>query len=68
MTRTFDRWVDIKTASDYTLTRELEMTMEDLAYDLKVCGSGYPSPRRQTIRDIIVEQEWRKVLRGAVLR
>lgn len=60
MTRTFDRWVETETASDYTLQRELDETLVDLAYDLKVCGPGYPSPRKATIRDIIAEQERRK--------
>lgn len=60
MTRTFDRWVEIETASDYTLERELDSTLVDLAYDLKVCGRGYPSPRKKTVRDIIAEQERRK--------
>lgn len=56
MTRTLDRGVEIETAPDYVLERELEMTLADLAYDLKVCGSGYPSPRKETIRNIIREQ------------
>ena len=60
MTRTFDRWVEIENLTDYQLERELETTLEDFAYDLKVCGPGYPSPRKQTIRDIIIEQERRR--------
>lgn len=63
MTHTLDRWVEIETASDYTLSRELEMTLADLAYDLKVCGRGYPSPRYETVRALIAEQERRKVHR-----
>lgn len=61
--RTFDRGVDIETAPDYVLARELEMTLEDVAYDKKVCGAGYPTPRMDTVRAIIVEQERRKVRR-----
>ncbi|HUT78495.1 MAG TPA: hypothetical protein VM285_12455 [Polyangia bacterium] len=63
MARTFDRWVDISTASEYTLQRELDETLTDLAYDLRVCGRGYPSPRKETVREIIAEQERRKARR-----
>ena len=64
MKRTFDRWVDIEAATDYQLRRELEMTLDDLAYDRQVCGPGYPSPRLQTVRDIILEQERRTLRHG----
>lgn len=55
MTRSFATWLDIETASTYELKRELEREYDRLAYDLKVCGSGYPSPRKQSIEDIAVE-------------
>ena len=61
--RTFDRGVEIETAPDYLLARELDMTLEYLANDLRVCGSGYPSPRKETVRAIIVEQERRRATR-----
>ena len=60
MTRTFDRWMEIETASDFDLARELQENLVDLAYDLRVCGATYPSPRYQTVRDLIREQERRK--------
>ena len=60
MTQTFDRGVEIETAPDYELDRELRMTLEYLADDIRVCGSGYPSPRYETVRAIIREQERRK--------
>ena len=53
MTQTFDRGVEIETAPDYELDRELRMTLEYLADDIRVCGSGYPSPRYETVRAII---------------
>ena len=64
MTRTFDRGVEIETASNYQLERELEMTLADVAYDKKVCGAGYPSPRMATVRALILEQERRRVRYG----
>lgn len=51
--RTFDRGVDIATADDATLTRELEYTMErirDGSYSLAA------DPRAATVRAIIEEQ------------
>lgn len=60
MTRTFNTWRDIETMSDYELEHELNDQIASLAYDLKVCGPGYPSPRKDTVRDIIREQERRK--------
>jgi len=60
VTRTFDRGVDIETAGDHELEFELRETLEYLADDLRVCGRGYPSPRYETLRAIIREQERRK--------
>lgn len=64
MTRTFDRYVEIETASNHELAREFEMTLEYLAEDLRVCGRGYPSPRKATLRAIVAEQERRKAVTG----
>lgn len=61
MTRTFDRGVEIESAPDYVLQRELEETLTDLAYDLKVCGRGYPSPRKATVAAIAREQVRRQM-------
>lgn len=52
MTRTFATWMNTETASRRELERELEREYEGLAYDLKVCGPGYPSPRKDSIRRI----------------
>lgn len=56
MTYRLDGWQDITTVSEWELRRRLEREYEMLAYDLKVCGSGYPSPRKNVIRAIHVEQ------------
>lgn len=57
--RTFDRGVEVTTASDYTLQRELEMTLDYIA-DMRRTSPGYPNPRYETVRAIVAEQERRK--------
>ena len=68
MTRTFATWLEVETASDYELQRELDRELEALADDLRVCGSGYPSLRKRSIAAIAREQAKRELQRAAVLR
>lgn len=55
MTYRLDGWQDIRDVSTYELNRRLDREYEMLAYDLKVCGAGYPSPRKDTIKAIHIE-------------
>ena len=55
MTYRLDGWQDITTVQRYELDRRLEREYEGLAYDLKVCGAGYPSHRKDVIKAIHVE-------------
>lgn len=57
--KTFDRGVDIETADDRTLARELEMTLDYIARGPYLDKSV--DPRQPTVRAIIIEQERRKV-------
>jgi hypothetical protein len=63
MARTFATWLNTETASRWELERELEREYEGLAYDLKVCGPGYPSPRKESIRHIHVALAKRGIVR-----
>lgn len=53
--RTFRRGVPIATASEHELRREFDYETQCLADDLKVCGPGYPSPLRESLRAIAAE-------------
>lgn len=55
MTYRLDGWQDIATVGRYELDRRLKREYEGLAYDLKICGMGYPSPRKDVIKAIHVE-------------
>lgn len=68
MTRTFATWLEVETASDYELKRELDRELEALADDLRICGAGYPSPRKRSIAAIAREQAKRELRLEAVLR
>jgi len=60
---TFDRYVNIEAASDYTLQREMETIIECIARGQKVCGPGYPDPRYRDIKAIAAEQARREATR-----
>lgn len=66
MNRTFRRGVLIVAASDSELQRELDYELECLAEDLRVCGRGYPSPLRESIRSIAMELARRELARSTV--
>jgi hypothetical protein len=56
-THTFDRHIEIATASDSILDRELEMTLD---YIKRSSYSASVDPRMPTVRAILREQETRK--------
>jgi hypothetical protein len=57
----FATWLHIPTATTNQLLDELAREWDRLAYDLKICGAAYPSPRKESIRRIHVELERRGV-------
>lgn len=55
MTYRLDGWQPIDTLSKYELQSRMDREVSELADDLRICGSGYPSPRHEVIREIAKE-------------
>jgi hypothetical protein len=68
MTYKLDGWQDITTVDGWELRRRLEREFDRLTYDLKICGSGYPSPRKAVIQAIHVELARRNEAMSAMTR
>ena len=58
-----DGWRPIEDLSGYELRSRFDRELERLTDDLRVCGQGYPSPRREVIRQIALEQARREARR-----
>ena len=60
---TFRRGVRISTASEHELRREFDYETGCLAEDLRICGPGYPSPLKDSLRRIALELARRELVK-----